>query len=74
MSRHRVMIHIPSKEAMIAAVRKSRCSNLRDLPLEVMTAEDIYTHLVAAKCPCLQRLIGGPIAKYSVPATSLSNR
>ena len=25
--------------------------------LEVMTAEDIYSHLVAAKCPCLQRLL-----------------
>lgn len=51
------MTHIPSKEAMIAAVRKSGCSNLRDLPLEVMTAEDIYSHLIAAKCPCLQRLL-----------------
>ena len=51
------MTHIPSKEAMIAAVRKSKCSNLRDLPLEVMTAEDIYSHLIAAKCPCLQRLL-----------------
>ena len=48
---------IPSKEAMISAVRKSGCSNLRDLPLEVMTAEDIYTHLIASKCPCLQKLL-----------------
>lgn len=48
---------IPSKEAMIEAVRKSGCSNLKDLPLEVMTAEQIYTHLVAAKCPCLRRLM-----------------
>jgi len=57
MSRQDTMTHIPSKEAMIAAVRKSKCSNLRDLPLEVMTAEDIYSHLIAAKCPCLQRLL-----------------
>jgi hypothetical protein len=51
------MTHIPSKEAMIAAVRKSNCPNLKCLPLEVMKAEDIYSHLVAAKCPCLQRLL-----------------
>lgn len=51
------MPHIPSKEAMIAAVRKSRCSNLNDLPLEAMTAEEVYSHLVAAKCPCLVRLM-----------------
>jgi hypothetical protein len=51
------MPHIPSKEAMIEAVRKSKCSNLKDLPLEVMTAEDIYTHLLAAKCPCLRKLM-----------------
>jgi len=51
------MPHIPSKEKMIAAVRKSGCRNLTDLPLEVMTAEQIYTHLLAAKCPCLQRLL-----------------
>ena len=48
---------IPSKEAMIEAVRKSGCSNLKDLPLEVMTAEQIYAHLVAAKCPCLRKLM-----------------
>ena len=52
------MPHIPTKEAMIAAVRKSNCANLKCLPLEVMTAEDIYSHLVAAKCPCLARLMG----------------
>jgi len=51
------MPHIPSKEEMIQAVRKNGCSNLKDLPLEVMTAEDIYAHLVAAKCPCLRKLI-----------------
>lgn len=49
---------MPSKEEMIAAVRKSNCPNLKDLPLEVMTAEDIYTHLIAAQCPCLRKLVG----------------
>jgi hypothetical protein len=49
--------HIPSKEKMIEAVRKSGCSNLNALPLEVMTAEEIYGHLVAAKCPCLAKLM-----------------
>lgn len=53
------MPHIPTKEAMIAAVRKSGCSNLAHLPLEVMTAEQIYTHLLAARCPCLRRLLAG---------------
>lgn len=51
------MTHIPSKEAMIAAVRKSGCPNLKNLPLESMSAEAIYAHLVAVKCPCLQRLL-----------------
>ena len=51
------MPHIPSKDAMIAAVRTSGCANLNSLPLEVMTAEEIYGHLVASKCPCLQRLL-----------------
>jgi hypothetical protein len=48
---------MPSKEAMLHAVRKSGCSNLSNLPLEAMTQEAIYTHLLAAKCPCLQRLL-----------------
>lgn len=42
---------------MIEAVRKNGCANLRALPLEDMTAEDIYTHLVEAKCPCLRKLM-----------------
>ena len=49
--------HLPSKEAMIAAVRKSGCTNLKGLPLESMTQEALYTHLLAANCPCLQRLL-----------------
>jgi hypothetical protein len=48
---------MPTKEAMIHAVRTSGCSNLRDLPLEDMPAEAIYAHLLEAKCPCLQRLL-----------------
>ncbi len=51
------MPHIPTKEAMLDAVRKSGCSNLKALPLDAMTAEAIYTHLLEAKCPCLQRLL-----------------
>lgn len=42
---------------MIMAVQRSGCSNLKDLPLELMTAEEIYTHLLESKCPCLQRLL-----------------
>jgi len=56
------MTHIPSKEAMIAAVRKSGCANLNNLPLESMTAEEVYSHLLAAKCPCLQRLLKGKVS------------
>lgn len=51
------MPHIPSRKAMIMAVTRSGCQNLKDLPLEVMTAEEIYAHLMEAKCPCLQRLL-----------------
>jgi hypothetical protein len=54
--------HIPSKDAMIEAVRKSGCANLKGLPLESMTAEVIYGHLLAAKCPCLQRLLKGKVS------------
>jgi hypothetical protein len=42
---------------MIQAVRKSGCPNLKHLPLETMTAEEIYAHLIEVKCPCLQRLL-----------------
>jgi|LakMenEpi03Aug12_release.lakeMendotaPanAssembly.Ray.scaffolds.fasta_scaffold07886_23 hypothetical protein len=51
------MPHMPSKEAMLHAVQKSKCTNLKGLPLEAMTQEAVYTHLLAAKCPCLQRLL-----------------
>lgn len=51
------MPHIPTKEKMIEAVRKSGCPNLNSLPLELMSAEEIYTHLLTVKCPCLKRLL-----------------
>jgi hypothetical protein len=51
------MPHIPTKESMIEAVRKSGCSNLKALPLELMSAEEIYTHLQTVRCPCLARLL-----------------
>lgn len=49
--------HIPTKEEMIEAVRKNGCPNLLALPLADMTAADIYTHLLEAKCPCLRKLM-----------------
>ena len=51
------MPHIPPKEKMIEAVRKSGCPNLKSLPLEAMSAEQIYEHLLTVKCPCLKRLL-----------------
>jgi hypothetical protein len=51
------MPHMPSKDAMIHAVRTSGCQNLKSLPLESMTQEAVYGHLLASKCPCLQRLL-----------------
>ena len=51
------MPHIPSKEKMVEAVRKSKCTNLDHLPLETMSAEVIYTHLREAECPCLKALL-----------------
>ena len=42
---------------MISAVRKSKCTNLNALPLDAMTAEKIYEHLLEARCPCLQKLL-----------------
>ena len=48
---------------MIMAVKRSKCYNLKDLPVELMTAEEIYNHLLTAKCPCLQRLLKGEVKK-----------
>lgn len=50
-------MHIPSKDEMIRAVRKSGCRNLNHLPLDEMSAEAIYTHLTIVKCPCLRHLL-----------------
>jgi hypothetical protein len=51
------MPHIPSKEKMIEAVRKSGCANLTHLPLDSMSAEEIFSHLQTVRCPCLARLL-----------------
>jgi hypothetical protein len=57
LSLQKQMPHMPTKEKMIAAVKKSGCPNLHALPLADMSAEQIYLHLLASKCPCLQRLL-----------------
>jgi hypothetical protein len=59
------MPHMPSKDAMIHAVRTSGCQNLKSLPLESMTQEAVYGHLLASKCPCLQRLLHGKNPPHS---------
>ena len=68
------MPHMPSKEAMLHAVRKSGCANLANLPLEAMTQEAVYTHLLAAKCPCLQRLMATSTARHDGDPTCLPRR
>ena len=48
---------IPSKEEMIAAVKKSGCPRLNQMPVDYMSQLDLYTHLIESKCPCLKRLM-----------------
>ena len=48
---------IPSKQQMIDAVMKSGCENMRRLDLMNMSQTEIYTKLLAVKCPCLQALM-----------------
>lgn len=48
---------IPSKEEMIAAVKKSSCPRLNQMPVDYMSQIDLYTHLVESNCPCLKRLM-----------------
>jgi len=48
---------IPSKEQMIAAVKKSGCPRLNQMPIDYMTQEQLYMHLLESKCPCLQKLM-----------------
>lgn len=42
---------------MIDAVSKSGCENIRRLDLVHMDRFEMYTKLLAVKCPCLQALI-----------------
>lgn len=51
------MHQIPTKEEMIAAVRKSGCPRLNQMPIDYMTQAQLYTHLLQCKCPCLQKLM-----------------
>lgn len=48
---------IPTREQMIAAVMKSKCENMRRLDLLHMDRMEMYSKLLAAKCPCLQALM-----------------
>lgn len=51
------MTHIPSKEEMIAAIRTSGCPRLNGIAYQYMTAMELYTALMLAKCPCLAALM-----------------
>lgn len=51
------MHQIPTKEEMIAAVKKSGCPRLSQMPIDYMTQAELYTHLLQSKCPCLQKLM-----------------
>ena len=42
---------------MIAAVKKSGCPRLNQMPIDYMTQEQLYMHLLESKCPCLQKLM-----------------
>lgn len=45
-----------SKEKIIEAVHKNKCSNLDGLPVKVMDKKDIVKHLEDVECPCLKKL------------------
>jgi hypothetical protein len=51
------MERIPTRQEMIDAVKNSGCENIRRLDLIHMDRFEIYNKLVAAKCPCLERLM-----------------
>lgn len=42
---------------MLAAVMKSKCENMRRLDLVHMDRMEMYSKLMAMKCPCLQELM-----------------
>jgi len=48
---------IPTREQMIEAVMKSGCENMRRLDLIHMDRFEIYNKLLAARCPCLEKLM-----------------
>jgi len=62
---------IPSKEEMIKAVRQSRCPRLNGLPVEYMSQNELYMHLLESKCPCLQELMRkkGQMSSYHTPSS-----
>jgi hypothetical protein len=51
------MPHMPTKEAMIAAVKASKCPRLNQLPVAYMTQSELYMRLLELKCPCLAKLM-----------------
>jgi hypothetical protein len=48
---------IPTREEMLSAVMKSKCENIRRLDLVHMDRMEMYSKLLAVKCPCLQELM-----------------
>lgn len=46
-----------TKEKIVEAVRKNKCSNLDGLPVSVMEKDVIVKHLKEVKCPCLKKLM-----------------
>jgi len=60
---------IPTREAMISAVMKSGCENMKRLDLVHMDRMEMYTKLMAVKCPCLKALMSQstkPRPHYSI--------
>lgn len=51
------MDRIPTRDAMLHAVMKSGCENLRRLDLVHLDRLEMFTKLQAMKCPCLQALL-----------------
>lgn len=45
-----------TKEMIVNAVHKNKCSNLDGLPVKEMTKEVIVKHLETVECPCLKKL------------------
>ena len=45
-----------TKEKIVEAVHKNKCSNLDGLPVASMSKEVIVKHLEKVECPCLKKL------------------